>query len=65
VFRYQDKIEINPPLEESQPRIPAPYGDKIFYYGQVDLIKEAQKGKSWKWCEVRPDAIVGTFALLP
>ncbi|KAH0428099.1 3-oxo-Delta(4, 5)-steroid 5-beta-reductase-like protein [Colletotrichum camelliae] len=59
VFRFQDKIEINPPLKESHPRIPSPYGDEIFYYGQVDIIKEAQKGKHWKWCEVRPDAIVG------
>lgn len=60
VFGHQDKIEINPPLKESQARIPSPIGDEIFYYPQVDLIKECQKGKSWKWCEVRPDAIVGT-----
>ncbi|KAE8150861.1 hypothetical protein BDV25DRAFT_139456 [Aspergillus avenaceus] len=59
VFRYQDKIDINPPLRESNPRIPSPWGDEIFYYAQVDLIKEANKGKSWKWCEVRPDQIVG------
>lgn len=36
-----------------------PWGDEIFYYGQVDFLKEAQKGKSWNWCEVRSDAIVG------
>ncbi|EXF82147.1 hypothetical protein CFIO01_00661 [Colletotrichum fioriniae PJ7] len=59
VFQHQDKIEIHPPLKESQARIPSPYGDEIFYYGQVDAIKELQKGKSWRWCEVRPDAIVG------
>lgn len=59
VFRFQDKFEINPPLKESQPRIPSPWGDEIFYYGQVDVLREAQKGKSWNWCEVRPDAIVG------
>ncbi|KAL0782129.1 hypothetical protein CaCOL14_000035 [Colletotrichum acutatum] len=59
VFQHQDEIEIHPPLKESQPRIPSPYGDEIFYYGQVDAIKELQKGKSWRWCEVRPDAIVG------
>lgn len=59
VFGHQDKIDVNPPLKESQPRIPSPYGDEIFYYGQVDVVKEAQKGKSWNWCEVRPDAIVG------
>lgn len=54
-----DKIQINPPLKEDTPRIPSPYGDEIFYYDQVDLIKEAAKGKSWKWCEVRPDQIIG------
>ncbi|KAK1147818.1 hypothetical protein N8T08_000331 [Aspergillus melleus] len=59
VFRFQDKIEINPPLKEDNPRIPSPWGDEIFYYSQVDLIKEANEGKSWKWCEVRPDQIVG------
>ncbi|KAJ5603902.1 hypothetical protein N7537_006858 [Penicillium hordei] len=36
-------------------------GDEIFYYVQVDLIKEANKGKSWKWCEVPPDQIVEAF----
>lgn len=59
VFRFQDKIEINPPLKEDNPRIPSPWGDEIFYYPQVDLIKEANQGKNWKWCEVRPDQIVG------
>lgn len=54
-----DKIQINPPLEEHTPRIPSPYGDEIFYYDQVDLVREAAKGKSWKWCEVRPDQIIG------
>ncbi|KAL3440282.1 hypothetical protein BJX65DRAFT_316749 [Aspergillus insuetus] len=59
VFRYIDKIEINPPLREDNPRIPSPWGDEIFYYPQVDLIKEAAKGKQWRWCEVRPDQIIG------
>ncbi|CAG8111848.1 unnamed protein product [Penicillium salamii] len=59
VFRFQEHIEINPPLREDNPRIPSPWGDEIFYYAQVDLIKEANKGKSWKWCEARPDQIVG------
>ncbi|OJJ94785.1 hypothetical protein ASPACDRAFT_1908734 [Aspergillus aculeatus ATCC 16872] len=59
VFRFQEHIEISPPLREDNPRIPSPWGDEIFYYAQVDLVKEANKGKSWKWCEVRPDQIVG------
>jgi hypothetical protein len=63
VFRFQEHIEINPPLREDNPRIPSPWGDEIFYYAQVDLIKEANKGKSWKWCEVRPDQIVGEYPI--
>ncbi|KAL2785629.1 hypothetical protein BJX66DRAFT_314465 [Aspergillus keveii] len=59
VFQYMDKIEIKPPLREDNPRIPSPWGDEIFYYPQVDLIKEAVKGKQWRWCEVRPDQIIG------
>ncbi|KAJ5279022.1 hypothetical protein N7478_004394 [Penicillium angulare] len=59
VFRFQEHIEITPPLREDNPRISSPWGDEIFYYAQVDLVKEANKGKSWKWCEVRPDQIVG------
>ncbi|KAL4903358.1 hypothetical protein BDW74DRAFT_156229 [Aspergillus multicolor] len=59
VFRYQDKIAINPPLREDQPRIPSPYGDEIFYYDQVDCLKEVSPGKQWGWCEVRPDQIIG------
>ncbi|KAJ5882644.1 uncharacterized protein N7529_001316 [Penicillium soppii] len=46
VFQYKDQIEINPQLEEDSPRIPSPYGDEIFYYAQVDLIKNAAKGKT-------------------
>jgi hypothetical protein len=60
VFRFQEHITITPPLREDNPRIPSPWGDEIFYYAQVDLLKEANKGKSWKWCEVRPDMIIGT-----
>ncbi|KAJ0413622.1 hypothetical protein BJY00DRAFT_296626 [Aspergillus carlsbadensis] len=63
VFRFQEHIEITPPLREDNPRVPAPWGDEIFYYAQVDLLKEANKGKSWKWCEVRPDMIIGHVPL--
>jgi len=59
VFQHLDKIDITPPLKKENLQIPSPYGDEIFYYDQVDLIKEAAKGKSWGWCEVRPDQIVG------
>lgn len=53
VFRFQEHIEINLPMREGNP--------EIFYYAQVDLIKEANKGKSWKWCKVRPDQIAGAY----
>lgn len=53
-----DKIKINPPLREDNPRIPSPWGDEIFYYTQVNLIKEAAQGKEWRWCEVCPDQII-------
>jgi hypothetical protein len=45
--------------KESQPRIPEPYASNIFYYPQVDILAEAAKGHTWKYCEVRPDAIIG------
>ncbi|RDH35148.1 hypothetical protein BDQ94DRAFT_168820 [Aspergillus welwitschiae] len=59
VFQHIDKLTFNTPLREDAPRVPSPYGDEIFYYGQVDLIREAAQGKSWRWCEVRPDQIIG------
>ncbi|CAG8082590.1 unnamed protein product [Penicillium salamii] len=64
-FQYIDHIQLNPPLSEDNPRVPSPYGDEIFYYAQVDLINSAAQGKSWKWCEVRPDQIVGMTFLEP
>ncbi|KAL3436171.1 hypothetical protein BDV09DRAFT_184542 [Aspergillus tetrazonus] len=32
----------------ANPRVPRPWSDILFYYAQVDLIKEANKGKTWK-----------------
>ena len=49
----------NPPLSESLPRIPEPWASNIFYYTQYDILKNASTGKDWKFCEIRPDAIVG------
>jgi hypothetical protein len=56
---FPDKVTISPPLKEDTPRIPKPYFDKIFYYPQYDSGKEAAKGKSWTFTEVRPDVIIG------
>lgn len=54
-----DKVDYNPPLSESLPRIPDPYAQNIFYYEQYDIMKRASAGKPWTYCEIRPDAIVG------
>ncbi|KAJ6002418.1 hypothetical protein N7451_004965 [Penicillium sp. IBT 35674x] len=47
------------PLKEDLPRVPAEYAKDLFYYHEVDLLQELSIGKSWSWCEVRPDVIVG------
>ncbi|MDI1492514.1 MAG: hypothetical protein OHK93_003728 [Ramalina farinacea] len=52
-------IPFHPPLKESTPRIPEPYASNIFYYPQYDTLRDLSKGKSWKFCEIRPDAIIG------
>lgn len=46
------------PLKEDLPRVPAEYAKDLFYYHEVDLLHEISEGKSWSWCEVRPDVIV-------
>ncbi|KAK4540893.1 hypothetical protein LTR36_008835 [Oleoguttula mirabilis] len=56
---FADKVDYNPPLSESLPRIPDPYAQNIFYYEQYDIMKRASAGKPWTFCEIRPDAIVG------
>ncbi|KAE9371307.1 hypothetical protein N431DRAFT_545584 [Stipitochalara longipes BDJ] len=45
--------------KESAPRVPAPYAEHIFYYPQVDTLAKLSEGKSWKFADIRPDAIVG------
>lgn len=47
------------PLRETLPRIPEPYASEMFYYNQTDMLSSMSKGKSWTWCEVIPDMIVG------
>ncbi|KAK5130066.1 hypothetical protein LTR08_002499 [Meristemomyces frigidus] len=56
---FADKVDYNPPLSETLPRIPGPYAQNIFYYDQCDIMKRASEGKYWTYCEIRPDAIVG------
>lgn len=56
---FSDKLKIEPPLKESQPRIPKPYYDNIFYYTQHDTLKEMSASRSWTYSETRPDVIIG------
>lgn len=54
-FPFSDKL----PLSEDLPRIPEPYASQMFYYGQCDELAELSKGKTWTWCDVIPDVIIG------
>lgn len=54
-FPFSDEL----PLRESHPRIPEPYASEMFYYDQLDLIKSLSKGKSWAYCDLVPDVVVG------
>lgn len=47
------------PLKETLPRIPEPHASQMFYYNQLDLLKQMSKGKSWTFIDVIPDVIVG------
>jgi len=40
-------------------RLPEPLASRLFYYALEDELEKQSKGKSWTWCEVRPDVIVG------
>ncbi|KZP30260.1 hypothetical protein FIBSPDRAFT_777421 [Athelia psychrophila] len=55
------KVPIPPtPWKESLPRVQDPsIASQIFYYRQVDILAAHARGSSWKWTEIRPDAIVG------
>ncbi|KAL5046731.1 hypothetical protein BDW71DRAFT_214506 [Aspergillus fruticulosus] len=54
-FPFADKL----PLAESLPAIPEPFKSRLFYYPQVELLKQLSAGKTWKWCDVIPDIVVG------
>ncbi|KAK3691343.1 hypothetical protein LTR37_018704 [Vermiconidia calcicola] len=54
-FPFVDKL----PLSEDLPRIPEPWQSQNFYYNMCDWLTQQSEGKSWTWCEIRPDMIVG------
>ncbi|KAK2731126.1 sirq protein [Colletotrichum kahawae] len=48
-----------PPMKETLPRMSPPHDTGLFYYPQLDWIAEYASGRSWSWCETRPDIVVG------
>ncbi|CAI7597740.1 unnamed protein product [Penicillium pancosmium] len=49
-----------PPLQEHMvSNLPPDYAATVVYPAYRELLDEASKGKSWTWCEVCPDAIIG------
>ncbi|MCJ1408086.1 hypothetical protein MMC19_002159 [Ptychographa xylographoides] len=58
-FYGQDGIQYHPPLRESSLRIPEPYASNVFYYAQYDELARLNVGQNWRFCEIRPDVIVG------
>lgn len=56
---FTDKLTLHTPLKEETPRIPQPYADNIFYYSQVDILRELSSKAAWTFTEVRPDVIIG------
>lgn len=56
---FSKDLELKTPFKESQPRIPKPYYDNIFYYPQHDALASLASNKSWTFSEVRPDVIIG------
>lgn len=54
-FPYHNKL----PLTEDLPPLPEPYESELLYTAQVSSLKRLAEGKSWTWCEVRPDLVVG------
>jgi hypothetical protein len=55
-FPFADSL----PIKETAPPLPSPWVDNLFYYDQIKCLKALSKGKSWTWCEIRPDNIVST-----
>ena len=47
------------PLKETMVPTVETFGGKLHYHAYADLLTEKSIGKSWTWCDVRPDAVVG------
>ncbi|KAL7815851.1 hypothetical protein V8C26DRAFT_107628 [Trichoderma gracile] len=47
------------PAKETDPRIPQPYQDQVFYYAQYDALQRLSADKNWRFAEIRPDLVIG------
>ncbi|EFW15360.1 conserved hypothetical protein [Coccidioides posadasii str. Silveira] len=47
------------PLSEDLPPIREPLCNMLHYQVWTDFMRDFSKGKSWGWCETRPDEIIG------
>jgi hypothetical protein len=59
LLSQRSSINMPLPLSESHPRLPSPHAEQLFYHAQLDFLSSYAKGRSWNWCETRPDIIVG------
>lgn len=48
-----------PPFKEDAPRVEGVDAAPVFYYPQLDWLKDFAANKAWSWTETRPDVIVG------
>ncbi|PVH71175.1 hypothetical protein DL98DRAFT_563980 [Cadophora sp. DSE1049] len=58
-YGVQYPLKLNTPFKEFLPRIPSPYAESVFYYSQVDVLKELSASRSWTFTEIRPDVVIG------
>ncbi|OAS99931.1 SirQ protein [Blastomyces dermatitidis ER-3] len=47
------------PLSEGLPPLRKPWADRLPYFNLSRWMDEFSRGKPWKWCETRPDDIIG------
>lgn len=50
---------MKPPLAETLPPLPSPYGENLFYNPQIAWMNEYSASKKWGWADTRPDIIIG------
>ncbi|PGH18951.1 hypothetical protein AJ80_04278 [Polytolypa hystricis UAMH7299] len=56
---FTDDFYMPVPLSESLPPLRPPFRDLIAYPLLSEWMENLSKGKTWKWCETRPDDIIG------